>query len=107
MNFNVGFEEHGIDLRHHFSGGVYAKETRIPMGKKLLQHKHPFDHMSILASGEVLVRAGGWVEKMKGPAVIDMKAGISHEVEALTDAIWFCVHKTDETDPDKIDHVLT
>ncbi len=103
MKVNVGFEEAGVDLKHHFSSGVYAKETRIPAGLRLKQHAHPFDHMSILASGTVRVRADGWVESFRGPAVLEMKAGVVHEVEAVTDATWFCLHATDETDPDKVD----
>lgn len=106
MRTNVGFEEAGVDLKHHFSSGVYAKETRIPAGVRLQQHRHSFDHMSILASGVVNVRANGWVECFRGPAVIEMKAGAAHDVEAITDAVWFCLHATDETDPNKVDHEL-
>ncbi len=96
----------GVGIFHHFSGGVYAKQTHIPAGVSLTQHVHSFDHLSILASGSVMVRADGWVESYTGPAAIEIKAGVAHEVEALTDATWFCVHKTDETDPEKIDAEL-
>jgi hypothetical protein len=27
-------------------------------------------------------------------------------IEALEDAVWFCIHATDETDPEKVDKVL-
>lgn len=87
-------------------GGLYAKETHIPAGTKLTQHVHPFDHLSILASGSVLVRADGWVESYAAPAAITIKAGIAHEVEAATDTVWFCLHATDETDPEKVDHAI-
>jgi len=40
-------------IEHHFSAGVYAKETRIPAGNVLVQHKHKHDHLSILASGSI------------------------------------------------------
>lgn len=104
--FNQGFSETGVDLTHHFSSGVYAKETRIPAGIRLTQHKHDFDHMSILASGLVIVRANGYAESFSGPAVFNMPAGVSHEVEAVSDVVWFCVHATEQTDPEKIDHEL-
>lgn len=106
MNFNVNFAEMGVGLAHHFSSGVYAKETHIPAGLKISQHKHSFDHMSLLASGSVIVRADGWVESYTAPAVIDMKADTAHEVEAITDVVWFCIHATNVTDPEKIDMVL-
>ena len=39
------------EVRHHFGGGVYAKETFIPADKWLVQHTHKFDHLSVLAQG--------------------------------------------------------
>lgn len=108
MEFNQGFGDMGVGIAHHFSSGVYAKETVIPKGTQLYQHKHPFDHLSILASGTVLVEQFGAESKtFTGPACLTIAAGIEHAVTALTDAVWFCVHATDCTDPDKIDHVLT
>lgn len=94
------------DISHHFSGGVYAKETHIPAGFMLLSHKHEFDHMSILASGHVQVRTESGSRVFVGPAVIEIKAGLHHAVHALVDSVWFCVHATDETDPEKVDKLL-
>ena len=104
--FNEGFAEHGIGLSHYFSSGVYAKQIDIPAGKVLQQHVHSFDHLSILASGTVIVRADGKVNEFTGTAALTIRAGISHEVQSVTDAVWFCIHATEETDPDKIDHKL-
>jgi quercetin dioxygenase-like cupin family protein len=105
--FNVGFAEHGIGIEHHFSSGVYAKRVDIPAGRVLQQHAHPFDHLSILARGTVLLKSAGHMERVKGPAVLTIPANTLHEVESLTDAVWLCIHATDETDPDKIDGALT
>ena len=93
----------GVGISHHFAGGVYAKETRIPAGARLMQHVHAFDHLSVLASGSVIVRSDGWVESYSGPAVLTIKAGSAHEVDAITDAVWLCIHATDETDPEQVD----
>jgi len=41
------------EIRHHFGGSVYAKETFIPADKWLVQHTHKFDHLSILAQGQL------------------------------------------------------
>ena len=107
--FNVGFEEHGVGLVHHMpeGDGVYMKEIHIPKGKELFNHKHSFTHKSILASGTGIVRTEGGEESVViGPAVLTINKGVQHSVVAVTDVIWFCVHATDETDPDKIDHTL-
>jgi hypothetical protein len=104
--FNSRFDDMGVGLRHHFGAGTYAKETHIPAGVVLVQHKHSFGHLSILASGRVLVTdPKGSIEHV-GPCALLIKANVAHEVCALTDAVWFCIHATGETDPDKIDHEL-
>ena len=40
------------------------------------------------------------------PACIELKAGINHKIASIDDAVWFCVHATDETDAEKVDEVL-
>jgi len=96
-------EKFGVGIKHHFSAGVYAKETFIAAGVELSQHTHPHDHMSILASGTARITAGdrSWVAI--GPECLNIKAGVPHKVAALTGVVWFCVHATDETDPEKVD----
>jgi quercetin dioxygenase-like cupin family protein len=91
---------------HHFSGGVYAKQMHLPKGYKALTHVHKYDHMSVLAKGAVAVDTQFGTTNYHAPAVIDMKAGVSHGITALEDVIWFCIHATDETDADVIDKVL-
>lgn len=44
-----------FDVQHHFSEGVYARQMVIQRGVVVPTHKHKFNHMSILASGKVLV----------------------------------------------------
>lgn len=93
-------------LAHHFGGGVYAKETRIPAGLCLQQHIHAHDHLSILAEGVVEVTVDGRAQCYRSPAAITIAAGKSHQVKALVNSVWYCVHATEETDPDKVDAVL-
>lgn len=94
------------DITHHFGGGVYAKESAIKAGSILVQHKHAFDHLSILAKGTVEVSVDGNSFELTGPACLTIKANKHHGVKALTDVVWYCVHATDCTDPDHIDETL-
>lgn len=94
-------------IRHHFAGGLYAKETLIPEGRKLTQHVHAFDHLSALMRGTVIVKAGDVSAKYEAPQLINIQAGTAHEVSALTDVVWVCLHATDKTDPAEIDAELT
>lgn len=94
-------------IKHHFVGGVYAKEMRIPDGFEVVSHKHLFDHMSVLTQGCVIVEADGIQETYYAPAVIGIKAGVAHSVLPVNgDAHWLCIHATDCTDETKVDEVL-
>lgn len=95
-----------VGIVHHFGGGVYAKETHIPADFMLTQHTHQFDHLSILASGSVLVTVGGVSKRVDAPACLTIAAGKAHSVSALTKVVWYCIHATEEADPERVDHVL-
>lgn len=99
-------DEAGVTIAHHFVGGLYAKETFIPAGVRLPKHVHAFDHMSVLMKGSVVVDVDGDRRLHDAPALLVIKAGKAHEVTAVTDVVWACLHATDETDPDRIDEVL-
>lgn len=108
--FNSGFDGAGVKLAHHFGddgSGVYIKETVIPAGVALSMHEHTHAHKSVLCCGTAVVTIGGKARTVIGPAVLSVQRGIAHSVDALTDCVWLCVHATDETDPDRIDHTLT
>ncbi len=93
-------------ISHHFSDGLYAKQAVIAAGTAILKHTHDFSHLSILAKGKVAVMKGEEIEIIEAPACIEIKAGLTHGVKAITDCVWFCIHATDEKDPSKVDDVL-
>lgn len=99
-----------LGIKHHFSDSVYAKQMHLPKGHVALSHKHKYSHLSVLADGEcVLYRVinGETVEtRHKAPEVINIPAGIEHQVEAIEDVTWLCIHATTETDTSRIDKVL-
>lgn len=93
-------------ITHHFSDGLYAKEAVFEAGTAILKHTHDFDHLSILAKGKVAIMKGEDIEVIEAPACIEIKAGLTHGVKAITDCVWFCIHATQETDASKVDTVL-
>jgi quercetin dioxygenase-like cupin family protein len=96
-----------FSITHHFGAGVYAKETHIPAGCVLGQHKHKFDHLSILASGNATLSSPGRFDRiLQGPSVITIPAGTEHTVKAITDCVWYCIHSTEERDVTRIDETL-
>lgn len=93
----------GLFVRHYFSDKEYAKEIRLDAGCSIGQHSHKFSHISILAEGTVLLTAGEMVTMYDAPSCIVVEAGVEHSITAITDAVWYCVHATDEKDPDAAD----
>lgn len=93
-------------VAHHFGGDVYAKEMHVPAGQYIVSHQHKYDHLSILASGSVLLEMDGKESKHWAPACIPIPAGKHHKITALRDVIWFCIHSTNVRDVDKIDDAL-
>ena len=93
-------------INHHFSAGVYAKETLIPAGRILVQHKHKFDHLSILASGSIELMVDDERKIIHAPACLTIEADKHHGVKSLTDVVWYCIHATERTDLDEVDEVL-
>jgi len=93
-------------IHHHFGAGVYVKETRMPAGYVFVQHKHKFDHFSILASGSVELMIDGIRSEVHAPACLTIQANKHHGIKSLTDVVWYCIHATDCMDEDKIDSVL-
>jgi quercetin dioxygenase-like cupin family protein len=91
---------------HHFCTGIYAKQSFIPKGFSAVQHKHTYDHLSVLAQGKVIVTTDEDENVYTAPACILIKKDMHHAVEALEDCTWFCIHATDEDDAEKVDQVL-
>ena len=95
-----------LGVKHHFSDGLYAKESFIPKGALLTQHKHTYSHLSILAKGSVIVKVDENIQEYVAPACIEIKDNKNHSVFALEDCVWYCIHATEETDVNNIDSVL-
>jgi hypothetical protein len=101
-----GTFEIDLGIQHYFSTGVYAKQMMLPKGYFALSHAHDYDHLSILASGKVIVKTDEDTQEFTAPACLIIKKHLNHSITALEDAVWFCVHATEETNSDKIDEVL-
>jgi quercetin dioxygenase-like cupin family protein len=95
-----------MSIQHHFSAGVYVREMQLQAGHQVATHKHVYDHFGLLGAGSVIVEVDGNMAVHHGPCVIEIAAGKSHRIQALTDITWFCIHATDVADPEKIDDVL-
>ena len=86
-----------IEKFFHESDGLVSMEMHIPAGISVGKHVHNYSHLSVLAKGKVIVVVGdaeGVV--VDAPHCLTVTANIPHEIHALTDAVWYCIHATDE-----------
>lgn len=95
-----------FQVEHFFSDGVYSRKMVIPKNVTVPTHKHKFNHLSILASGKVQVTVDGKTKEYVGPSQIEIERDQVHTIYAFEESVWFCIHATDVTDPDEIDHEL-
>lgn len=95
-----------VGTLHHFSSGVYIKEMRLPKDHYVVTHRHSYDHFGLLGSGKVIIELDDVKTEFSGPCVIEIKSGVKHKITAIEDIVWFCIHATDVTDPEKVDQVL-
>lgn len=96
----------GVEVEHFFMGQMYAKKMKIRAGSEIGQHVHDHDHCSTLCAGSVDLVIDGVSQRLNAPASLLLKAGRSHIVRAVTDAVWFCLWPTEETDPAKVDSAI-
>jgi quercetin dioxygenase-like cupin family protein len=95
-----------IDVAHHFSDGLYAKQVIMGKGDRVMKHTHSYSHLSVIAFGCVDVICDGSRSRHWAGECLEIKAGLAHEIVAVEDSVWFCIHQTDEKDHEKVDKVL-
>lgn len=85
--------------------------TAARAGTMFPTHAHAWDHVTLLAVGQMRVwQADQWLGDYTGPVGILIKAGIKHRMETLTDGVVFaCIHALHGTADVEIDdeHKLT
>ena len=91
-------------LQHSFIDGVYVRTIFIPAGTVIVGKIHKHSHANILSKGEVSVMTeDGGLQKLVGPLTMTSPAGCKRAVYAHTDTTWTTIHRTDETDLEKIE----
>ena len=81
----------GITSEPFFVGAGFAKLFRMPANVVIGQHVHKSNHLGMLLLGRVRVTAGFAVTEYEAPAAVELPAGIAHEIESVTAALWACV----------------
>jgi len=85
-------------------GGLYIRTLEIPPGQAVIGYRHAIEHQVILAKGKCLCITERGVEEMEAPLQFVSPAGEKRVVITTDEScIWITVHKTNETEIDKIE----
>lgn len=91
-----------LNVIHHFSYGVYARELHIPAGTLLAGEIHKLENLNILSKGEISVLIDDKIRRIEAPFTVVSPPGTKRIAYAHTDCIWTTIHGTFERDIDKI-----
>ena len=89
-------------VKHIFTEGAYVKAYSVPAGVKLYTKQFKNDHVTILAKGSVYIKGPDYEAKISSPIHVPIKADARYLVVTLEECVWYCIHVTDETDPERI-----
>jgi len=81
--------------------GMYARTMFIPKGVLLIGAIHKREHLNF-AHGDITVLTEAGAQRIKGGMVLVSQPGTKRVGYAHEDTIWTTVHRTTETDIDKI-----
>lgn len=81
-----------MPLRHFFAQGLYARELTIPQHCVLTGAIHKFEHINILAKGDMSVATDDGVLRIRAPYVMVSKPGTKRAGFAHEESVWITVH---------------
>jgi hypothetical protein len=88
-------------IKHIFGPNVYIKAFFVPKGLTAITKAFREDHVTILAHGSVVVEdPAGERVKYDAPAHTVFLENTRYRCTCIEDAVWYCIHPTDETDQD-------
>jgi len=103
-------EQIDTHTKFYATDDTIARRMELPKWGRAASHKHKYDHISIVTAQTtgyvVQVIADGVHTKYESGDCITLPAGVEHEIIALENIKWFCVHASTEKDPAKQDEVL-
>lgn len=97
-----------LDLKteHYCCDGMYLRTLWRPKGALIVGKVHKKEHFYMVVSGDVTVTSEGFRERIKGPRILICKIGVKRAVYAHEDSLCLTVHRTAETDLERIEAEL-
>lgn len=94
-----------LDVVHHFSKGVYARQILMPKGLIITGQVHKTEHLCIM-NGDIDIADENGNFRYTGYHVFNSKPGIKRILATHEDTSFTTIHVTEETDLDKLEKAL-
>jgi hypothetical protein len=91
-----------LEVKHHFSEGLYARELFIPAGVCLVGALHKTTHLYMVVKGRCKVSSQFGNLDIEAPFMGETIPGTKRVIYAETDCVWIGFHPTNLTDVDEI-----
>lgn len=95
-----------LQTEHFFSSGMYCRRVYRPAGTLIVGKIHKKDHFFLCAKGEIIAWTENGMKRLQAGDVVECKPGTKRVTLATQDSIGITIHKTDETNLDKIEEEL-
>lgn len=96
-----------LPLDHQFANGMYIRRLFIPKGSLIIGRIHKSECVNIVEKGDISVLTETGMMRVQAGFTIVSPPGIQKVGYAHEDTIFTNIFRTDETDVDKIEDVLT
>jgi quercetin dioxygenase-like cupin family protein len=98
--------EDPVMLTHWFTRGIYARQFKMRAGSIVVGKLHAQEHLCIISAGRAVVTTEEGTQEIAAPCMFVSPAGSKRALVILEDMVWTTIHRTEETDPVKLEAEL-
>lgn len=92
-----------LQTEHYFVLGMYCRRVFRPAGTLIVGKIHKQPHFFLCAKGEIIAWTESGMKKLQAGDVVECKPGTKRITLATQDSIGVTIHKTEETELEKIE----
>ena len=92
-----------LQTEHYFVPGMYCRRVFRPAGTLIVGKVHKRPHFFLCAKGEIIAWTENGMKKLQAGDVVECKPGTKRVTLATQDSIGVTIHKTEETELEKIE----
>lgn len=93
-------------LTHRHTKGIYVREFKMKAGSIIVSKLHAQEHICIISAGKAVVTTENGTQIIEAPCTFVSPAGSKRVLLILEDMVWSTVHRSDETEIEKLEAEL-